>query len=548
MRLIDRRIGLLFAVFLLLLLAASGRALWLGGVRGADLSARAAAQQVNDLPVPARRGTITDRSGTELAVSEDAVTVFAHPFLIEDPVRAAAALAPILERSERQLLDILNDDEEGFVYLARQLEGPAGAEVEQLDITGIETVVEPTRRYPQGELASQLVGAVGTDGYGLAGIEESLNGRLAGEGGRRRVVNDARGNPVSIVETERAEAGEDVRLTIDAALQARVEAVVEEVGRASRPLGAHAIVIDPSNGEILAMANWPFADPNEWSAETPEARQNGAVASSFEPGSTFKPFTVAAALEEDLVEPDTQFTLPPTIQVADRTIAEAHDRGTERMSVADILAESSNVGTVTIGLELGPERFDEWVRAFGFGTPTGVVIPGEAPGIVLDPDDYYGSSMGNLPIGQGIAVTPIQMVQGYAAIANGGVMHRPHVIAGGGSPLGRRVVSEGTADEVSTMLEGVLGAGGTAQEAKIRGYEIAGKTGTAEKPDESGGYSSTDFFASFIGYAPADDPELLVSVMVDAPSQGSYYGAAVAAPAFEEILRFALPYMRVAPE
>jgi cell division protein FtsI/penicillin-binding protein 2 len=548
MRLIERRIGLLFAVFLVLLLAVGVRAVWLGGVQAADLRDRADAQQVDDLVVPARRGTIVDRNGIELAVSEDAVTVFAHPFLIEDPAATAPELAEILDRPEAQLLELLSNEEESFVDLGRQLDAEVGDRVEALDVNGVETVVEPKRRYPHDALASQLIGAVGTDGYGLAGLEQSFDDSLSGEDGRRRIVKDPLGQPVSIVETERAQAGRDLQLTIDAALQARVEAVLARIGRKSAPVGAHAIVLDPSNGEILALANWPAVDANRWGSAPDEARQNGAVASSFEPGSTFKPFTVSGALEEEVVDPGTSFTLAPTIQVADRTISESHDRGTERLSVADILAQSSNVGTVTIGLELGAERFDDWVRTFGFGEPTGVDVPGEAPGIVPAPPEYSGSSMGNLPIGQGIAVTPMQMVQGYAAIANGGVAQTPHVVAGGGAAPGRRVISAETADQVSAMLEGVLGPGGTAQEAQIAGYEIAGKTGTAEKPDASGGYSSTDFFASFIGYAPAEDPELLVSVMVDAPSQGSYYGGDVAAPAVEEILSFALPYLRIPPQ
>jgi cell division protein FtsI (penicillin-binding protein 3) len=544
MRLIDRRIGLLFAVFFLLLMVAAARAAWLGGVRGDDLQDRALAQQVDELEVPARRGTITDRNGVELAVSEDAATVFANPFMVDEPVGAARKLSRVLDRPEKELLDLLAHEDRGFVYLSRQADASVGEAVERLEIEGVDTVMEPKRRYPQGELASQLIGSVGTDGYGLAGLEQSREEALHGTDGHRRVVKDALGDPISIVETERAEAGEDLRLTIDSAIQARVESVLAEVGRTYTPRGAHAIVLDPNDGEILALANWPAVDANEWSEAPDEARKNGAVASSFEPGSTFKPFTVAGALEDDVVEPHTAFTLPPTIQVADRVIHESHDRGTTRLSVAEILAQSSNVGTVKIGLELGARSFDGWAREFGFGEPSGVDVPGEAPGIVPLPKDYSGSSMGNLPIGQGLAVTPIQMVQGFSAIANDGVMHTPHVIAGNGSP-GEEVISEGIADRVSKMLEGVLGPGGTAEEASVPGYDIAGKTGTAEKAVD-GGYSSTKFFASFIGFAPAEEPELLVSVMVDEP-RGSYYGGVVAAPAFEEIVSFALPYLGIPP-
>ena len=245
------------------------------------------------------------------------------------------------------------------------------------------------------------------------------------------------------------------------------------------------------------------------------------------------------------MEPDTALTLPPTIRVADRTIHESHARGTVRLTVAEILAQSSNVGTVKIGLRLGAERFDQWIRAFGFGAAPGTGLPGEAPGIVPRPDEYYGSSMGNLPIGQGLSVTPLQMVQAYTAIANGGVMRAPHVVAGQAAP-GTRVISPRTSTRISRMLKGVLAPGGTAPEASIAGYQVAGKTGTAEKAVD-GGYSNTKFVASFVGFAPVRDPELLVAVVVDEP-HGSYYGGEVAAPAFEEIASFALPYLGIPPE
>jgi cell division protein FtsI/penicillin-binding protein 2 len=315
------------------------------------------------------------------------------------------------------------------------------------------------------------------------------------------------------------------------------------VGQTYEPKGATAVVLDPRNGSILALANWPPVDPSKPGAPS-YLTQNRAVQSSYEPGSTFKAFTVAGALEEKLITPDTVFDLPTALQVADRTITDAHDRGPVTMSVAQILAQSSNIGAVRIGQRLGVTRFDKWVRRFGFGGSTGVDLPGEQAGIVLKPSQYSGSSIGNLPIGQGIAVTPMQMAAGYEAIANGGVMHRPHVIQGdAGTP--RRVISRRTATQVSSMLEGVLSAGGTAEEAQVDGYTLAGKTGTAEKAIE-GGYSKTDFIASFIGFAPARNPRLLVAVMVDTP-RGSYYGGVVAAPAFEKIVSFALPYLRIPP-
>jgi cell division protein FtsI/penicillin-binding protein 2 len=430
------------------------------------------------------------------------------------------------------------------VYLARKVEARKGDAVRQLNLAGVGVTIETRRRYPHGTLASQLVGAVGTDGYGLAGIEQSLEKELHGTDGERRVVSDALGDPVSIVDLQHSRPGRDVRLTIDAAIQERTESVLEGVGQAYQPKGATAVVLDPRNGEILALANWPPVNAERFGDAPAYARQNRAVGASYEPGSTFKAFTVAGAMSERLVQPSTLFTLGPTIQVADRVIRESHGGGGGTLTTADILAQSSNVGTVTIGLRLGAKRFDRWVRRFGFGSSTKVDIPGEASGIVPKPEDYSGSSMGNMPIGQGLAVTPMQMASGYQAIANGGVMVPPHVIKGEAPPA-RRVVQRRVAGQVARMLEGVLRPGGTAREAEIDGYVLAGKTGTAEKA-ENGGYSKTKFVASFIGFAPARNPRLLVAVMVDEP-KGQIYGGTVAAPAFQKIASFALPYLRIPP-
>jgi cell division protein FtsI (penicillin-binding protein 3) len=544
-RLIEKRIGLLFAMFLMLLAIAALRATWLGTVRSGSLSDRAVSQQIENVEDPAQRGTIYDRNGVELAVSEDATTVFANPFLIDDPPGVAHKLAPLLGVPQDELMEKLADPDTGFVYLRRKLDSTRGEKVRKLGIEGIDTVVEPRRSYPQGSLASQVLGSVGTDNYGLTGLEQSREETLHGHDGQRKVVKDATGKAVSVVDVERSEAGEDLRLTIDAAIQERTEAALAEVGQTYQPTGATALVMDPRSGEILALANWPRVDANNVGGAPAYARQNRAIQASYEPGSTFKAFTVAGALEEGLIEPETQLGLPPTIQVADRVIGEAHDRGGITLSVADILAQSSNVGSVMIGLKLGVERFDRWVRRFGFGRSTGVDLPGEQQGIVLRPEDYSGSSIGNMPIGQGLAVTPIQMATAYSAIANGGVMRRPYIVAGDPRPP-KRVLSRRTAERVSRMLEGVLGPGGTAQEAQVEGYRLAGKTGTAEKA-EDGGYSKTDFVASFIGYAPARNPRLLVAVMVDEP-RGEIYGGVVAAPAFERIIEFALPYLKIPPE
>jgi cell division protein FtsI/penicillin-binding protein 2 len=544
-RLVERRIGLLFALFLLLLGAATARAAWIGTIKSGSLGARAVQQQVEDVTVPASRGTILDRHGMELAVSEDAVTVFAHPYLIKDPAKVSAQLAPLLGLPEDQLLKELADRTSTFVYLRHRMDPQRGHKVQELNIPGIETVIEPKRVYPQGYLASQVLGGVNDNNKGSAGLEYSQEDTLGGDDGERRLVKDALGKPVSLVETKRAKSGDDIKLTLDAAIQERVEAVLGEVGQTYQPAGATAVVMDPRTGAILALANWPRVDGNNPAGAPRYASQDRAIQFNYEPGSTFKAFTVAGALEDHLIRPDSMLDVPAKIHVADRIVGEAHDEGNGPLTVAQILQRSSNVGTVMIGLKLGDHRFDRWVRRFGFGKQTGVDLPGEQQGIVLDVKHYSGSSIGNMPIGQGLSVTPIQMASAYTAIANGGVKHEPYIVQGDRKP-GVRVVSRRTADEVSHMLIGVLAAGGTAQEASVPGYTLAGKTGTAEKP-ENGTYSKTDFVASFIGYAPAKHPRLLVSVMVDEP-RGDIYGGTVAAPAFERIMEFALPYLKIPPE
>jgi cell division protein FtsI (penicillin-binding protein 3) len=544
-RLVDRRIGLLFGLFLLALFAIVSRALWLDTVKAGSLRHRALSQQSEDLPLQAKRGAITDRNGIDLAVSEDSATVYADPLLIKNPTKVAYELSGILKIPTDQLLKKIADRSKGFVYLARKADISKGHAIEKLKIEGVGMLVEPRRRYPQGALASQVLGSVGTDNTGLSGLEQRFESRLHGTDGEEQVVKDALGRPVSIVMKKQSAPGEDLRLTLDAAIQERTEAVLAGVGQTYRPKGATALVMDPRSGEILALANWPRVDANDPGSAPAYAQQNRAVQSSYEPGSTFKAVTVSGALQERLITPETPFYLPSLYQVADRTIKDAEARPDETLTVAQILAQSSNIGAVKIGQRLGAIRFDKWVRAFGFGQPTGIDLPGESPGIVLKPKQYSGSSLGNLPIGQGEAVTPIQMAAAYSAIANGGVMVRPHVVAGDPAPS-RRVITAKTAASVSKMLEGVLAPGGTAPEATVPGYTLAGKTGTAQKPDATGGYSKTKFVASFVGFAPARNPRLLVAVMVDEP-QGDIYGGSVAAPAFQKIVSFALPYLRIPP-
>lgn len=558
MTLVERRIGLLFAFFLALLAIAALRATWMVTVRGGSLSSAAASQQQLDQVIPARRGAILDRRGEPLAVSEPADDISATPYLIKDPVRVARRLAPLVGISEAEVVQRLARRDTGFVYLARRLPAAKADRIEKLKIEGIDVTPGSRRTYPRSLLAAQVIGATDVDGKGLFGLEYGMDKVLHGRDGARSSVLDGGRQAIEMRDVRTALPGKSLGVTIDAEVQQRTEDVLAGIGQTYRPKGATAIVMEPHTGAVLAMANWPRIDANHPGQAPAYATHNRAVDFPYEPGSTFKAFTVAGALEDGRVTPTTSFNLPPTIQMADRVIGESHARGWETMTTADILAKSSNVGAITIGQRLGAtrrlaaRRFDQWVRRFGFGRRTGLGFPGEEQGLALKLKDYSGSSMGNLPIGQGELVTPIQMATAYSAIANGGVLRRPRLIDrvdGRQVPLahGRRIISRRTAAQVRLMLQGVFRPGGTASEVSIPGYVLGGKTGTANKIDPgTAEYSKTRYIASFVGFAPARDPRLLVSIVVDEP-QGAIYGGEVAAPAFGEIAKFALPYLAIPP-
>jgi cell division protein FtsI (penicillin-binding protein 3) len=551
MRQIDRRLGLIFCAFLLLFSLALARSFWLQGVKGGALRAEARSQQVTAVTIPGQRGRVLDRNGKVLAASEDAADVIATPYQVKNPGRTALRLHDVLGEPTADLGEALSDRSSGFAYLARKVDATTAAKVEELDIAGISTVPTSRRFYPQGELASQVIGAVGTENQGLTGLEHSENEVLGGANGEQDVIHDALGRPLSMETVTPPSVGEDIQTTIDAAIQGKTEEALSETAEHFEAKGAAAIVMNPNTGEILAMANWPTFDPNDLSEVSSEELENRATGFTYEPGSTFKAFTVAAALDDRVVTPATSFYLPSELQIYDRTIGEAHARPPIDATVSEILAMSSNVGAVKIGLADGAQRFSQWIHRFGFGRPTGLDFPGEERGIVPELDDYSGSTMGNLPIGQGLAVTPMQMAAGYSAIADGGLLRRPSLIKSiGGQPVdhdagARRVLSARTAAQLRGMLEGVLEPGGTASSVSIPGYVLAGKTGTAQKV-ENGTYSDTRYVASFVGFAPAERPKLLVAVVVDEPLY-VHTGGAVAAPVFGQIAEFALPYLGIRP-
>jgi cell division protein FtsI/penicillin-binding protein 2 len=417
---IERRIGLLFACFLLLLGTAIARAGWMQGIEGGMLSDDAQSQHTQTVAIPGQRGRILDRDGKELAVSEEAADVVATPYQVKDPAQVSRALARVLDLSKSKILGVLADRSAGFAYIARQVDLATAARVRRLKLDGISTLPSTRRIYPEGELAAQVIGTVGVDGQGLTGLEAADDDLLGGANGEREVVLDGLGKEIQRETLSAADHGEDLRLSIDAAIQAHTQRVLANVGLTYRPRDATAIVMDPRNAKVLAMADWPSFDPGNLSSTAPEDLRNTATGFTYEPGSTFKAFTVGAALSEHLVRPNTPFYLPPKIRVADRTISDAEARGSETLTVGQILAQSSNVGAVKIGLEVGAERFYDWIRRFGFGDATGIEFPGEERGIVPTPSEFSGSTMGNLPIGQGLSVTPIQMAAAYAAIANCG--------------------------------------------------------------------------------------------------------------------------------
>ncbi len=549
MALSQRRIGWLLAVFAALLAIAGARAFQLATLNAGKLSSAANAEHVTTVYVPAERGSITDRNGTLLAVSEAADDISATPKLVSDPAVVAAKLAPLLHRSVAAIEgDLVTPTSSvNYTLLARQVPAASAKAVKALGIPGIALTPDPKRIYPNNYLAAQVLGGVGSSGAGLGGIELELNKQLAGTAGVQHPVFDAHGQPISVPGTT-AVAGQTVQLTLDAAIQQYTDSVVSATGEKYRALDATAIVLDPRTNAILAMSNWPRVNAND-PASVGLAR-NYAIGLNYEPGSTFKIVAIGGALSEGLISPFTQFTVPYAYRVADRTIHDSEFHPTEQLNTSQILARSSNIGAVKIGQTLGDNSFYDWTRRFGFGSLTGVDLPGEEQGIIPTVAQWSLSSIGNLPFGQGESVTPMQIATAYAAIANGGLLRPPHIVSGVGgvaTPLPRatRILTPQVAEQLRVMLKGVFGSQGTASEIHIPGYELAGKTGTANKVINHT-YSNKDYVASFVGFAPEQDPQLEAVVIVDQP-RGAMFGTQVAAPAWAQIMTFALQYLKIAP-
>jgi cell division protein FtsI (penicillin-binding protein 3) len=549
---VDGRIRLLRFAFVVFLVLVGGKAVALAS-SSENLTRIALQQQMNRVVLPAHRGAILDRNGRELAVGKPAKTVFATPYLLDEPKAAARALCEALhitkKRERRALEQALARPRSGFAYVARKVDPALAGAALALDLPGVGAYDEDERSYPVKGSAAQVLGFAGVDGDGLAGVEMAYDKQLAGVAGSEVIVRDPAGHALRTVRQTQPTSGATVRLTLDEDIQYWAEDVLERTVRDSLARAATAIVMDPRTGEILAMANVPKVENNVF-GRTPANDRNRCVTDIYEPGSIFKLVTVSGALADGLVKPGTRFTLPPSLTLYDRTINESHARGTVTYSVREILQWSSNVGAVKIGMMMGKQRLLKWMEAFGFAELTGVDFPGEAAGIVPPAERWSGTSIVNIPMGQGIAVTPIQMAVAFSTVANNGVAVKPRLIAQVGDAVHddvekHRVIPSSVARQVRSMLATAV-AEGTGTQAQIPGYEVAGKTGTAEKAAPGGGYSKTDYVASFIGMVPADHPRLVVLVAVDSP-RTSIYGGDIAAPAVRKIMRFALQQLEIAP-
>jgi len=548
----NRRIRLILATFIVVFGLALGRAAWLQVVHAATYGKQAQRMHEETTTTPAGRGSILDRTGVQLAIGEQDITVYADPRMVTDARSVALAAKHLFGADANKLYPQLLRKDTRFVYVARFADPKAANLFLDKHFTGIGSYPEERRAYPQNTVAAAVIGYAGIDNKGLGGLELEYDHKLAGRPGRQTIIRDATGQAIDTLSSTPERQGQDLFTTIDSRIQAQAESVLRQTVTQFRATSASAIVLDPRTGAILAMAQAPGYDANK-TGSVPDATQRlRAVTDTYEPGSTFKLVTIAGALSQGLVTPSTKFRLPYSIHVADRVIHDAEYRPTETLTTSEILSHSSNVGAVTIAKKLGRVSLMNWIEKFGYGKTTGIDFPGESPGFVLPLEKWYGSTIGNVPIGQGISVTPIQMASAYAAIANGGVWVQPHFVERIGGQLynshkRRRVVSTKIDNVLKQMLTGVVDEhGATGNEAAIPGYTVAGKTGTAQVPGPHG-YTTGKYVASFVGMVPVKKPRLVVLVVVNDPTRG-IFGGTVAAPAFAAIAKFDLQHLNVPPD
>jgi len=532
-------------------------------IRGAEFASRDAAQAQEVRILQSPRGTIYDRNGEVLAVSTMAKSFYADPAMINrSPEALAALLAPYLHVGEGELAESLAQDT-SFVWLERLVDADRAAEIQAMldreNIEGVRGIEENKRYYPNGELLAQVLGFVGIDGGGLEGLESVLDSKIKGDTQKVLIETSRHGTPIlgSTLAPYMAPKERSVTLTIDATIQFIAERALSRAMQSTKSSGGTIIVMDPHTGEILAMASRPTYDPNHFGESTPESLRNRAVVNLYEPGSTFKPIVAAAALDSGKVTPDETYDDPGEVHVSGHVIRNWNDESYGRVRLQDIIRDSINTGFAALGLKTGGAILNEYAKRFGFGQETGIEFPGEGAGILFQTEDMRDSDVATMSIGQSIAVTPLQMVQAFGALANDGKMMRPHIIRSINNPDGTvyeshdpveagQPISAQVTRILLPMLEQVVEHGGGVK-AQVPGYRMAGKTGTAQKlNDEGGGYYDGRYIASFIGFGPVENPRAVCLVVLDDP-EGVYYGGQIAAPVFAEVMSQLMRYYKIAP-
>ena len=531
---------------------AAGRLFWLQVVRSAELSERVDAQSEADRKIQSPRGMILDRDGKVLAISEVAKSLYADPTMTEkSPAEMARLLAPYLRISEEAIEERLSRDT-AFVWLERTMDNDKYERLKEFiakeQIKGLRFVDENRRYYPNGTLAAQLIGFVGDNDHGLDGIEMVLDDEIRGDTQKLRLTTDSNNVPIfdSALEKVLPDKERSVRLTIDSTIQYIAEKGLDEIVKKNKPEGAAVIIMDPKTGEILAMASRPNFDPNDYGKGNAAAYKNRAVVNLYEPGSTFKPIMASAALDAGTWTENKVYHDIGYIHVDDRTIHNWDDSGMGNVTLKDILKFSINTGMAEIGISTGGAVLSKYAEKYGFGKPTGIELPGEGEGILFDPEEMSRVDTAIMAIGQGIAVTPLQMVQAFGGLANRGTMMKPFVIKEIDNPDGSvykktepveagRPVSPEVSRTISRIMAEEINSGGGIN-AKIDGYNFCGKTGTAQRLNAEGtGYAEGQYIGSFVGFGPLEDPQYVVLIVVDNPSS-VYYGAQVAAPVFKEMM------------
>ena len=551
-----RRLRIFSIVLLAWAVVVIGRLIELQLVEGQRYRARAQRQQERRVEVSGRRGSIVDREGRDLAVSVEVPSVYAIADELEDVAAVAADLAPLIRVPREKILSRLSQAK-GFVWIARKVEPAVADQIRARKLPGIHFVAEPRRFYPKGSLAASVLGYVGLDDRGLSGLEYAYEKAIAGKPGEIVALTDARRSTYGEAETAGRPAQEGAALTVslDSGIQFAAERELEATMRELDAKSGSVVLMDPWNGEILAMASAPGFDPNQYGRYPAETRRNRAVADAYEPGSTFKIVTGATALDRGLIRLDEVIeTGHGMIRIGRVTINEDkhHDYGS--LTLAGVFEHSSNIGIIRVGLRLGPERLFEGVRAFGIGRPTGVDLPGEAGGIFRPLSRWSSLSNASISMGQEVALTALQLARVAAVVANGGLLIQPRLVTCVRRPDGRverpavappvRVISEETARSLRAILAGVVERG-TGTTAAIPGFSVAGKTGTAQKAGP-GGYQKGRYVPNFVGFVPADNPRIVAVVVVEEP-KGRYYSRDVAAPLFARVVSQALDILRVAP-